>query len=144
MIYRCHHFRAHELVGPDLYARFGEDCFRYLRVELLRGLDGLWEALNAIRPTTVTVNNWKSGGQFKASGYRVATDTEYKPGSAHSVGAGADCKFSAFTPTEAITLLTLTPGNLGFRRYENPKATPSWAHLDCLSFDGTGMQEVNP
>lgn len=148
MIYRCKHFKAFELVGPELYERFGEDCFRYLRLELLQGIDALWEELNAIKKTSVIVNNWKTGGQYKGSGYRTAASTEYKPGSAHSVGAGVDIKCPGWTPRLVLDVLkarlTSNPFLPNFRRYENLSATPTWNHLDVMEHDGIGLMKVNP
>lgn len=147
MIFRPKHFKAYELVGPDLYERFGEDCFRYLRRELLEAIDSLWAELNGIKKTVVIVNDWKSGGQYKESGLRTAASTTYKPGSAHSVGAAVDLKCRGWTPREVITLLkarSVPHHTLNyFRRYENPSITPTWNHLDVMEGDHVGLLEVN-
>jgi hypothetical protein len=119
-------------------------------------LDSLWEALQTV-PTSLVVNDWATGGQYNFSGYRTSECPQYKPGSAHSIGAAADIKAYQYVNGEKVTmkpsdLLDFVMKHqsykedwaLHFRRAEDPAKTLTWLHLDVMEWDGPGIKLVEP
>ena len=60
------YFKAYELVGPEVYAIYGEDSFQFMDSTMLHTLYVIRKALN--KP--ITINNWKWGGRFSQRGFR--------------------------------------------------------------------------
>jgi hypothetical protein len=60
------HFRAHELVCPHVYRKYGEQSLMFADERLLRWLAWFRDTLD--RP--VIVNNYGYGGEYSQRGYR--------------------------------------------------------------------------
>ena len=80
-MYKCKHFKAHELVPPAIYDKFGERSFMFLDDRLLKLCDALREEFGS-----ATINNYKWGGDRVASGLRSPDSPYYSPTSQHSFG----------------------------------------------------------
>lgn len=76
-MYKPKHFKLVELVSKSDYDSLGEKCWELLDERALITLDALREDLG--RP--ITINTWKSGGQFNWRGYR--SRAYYKSDSAY-------------------------------------------------------------
>lgn len=121
-MYKCEHFKIEELVPPALYDLLHEDVLWGLFDEnLLRGLDWMQEKFG-----TCTINNWCWGGGYEQSGLRTRGSGDYREGSQHSVGKGADLKFKRFTAEQVRAILKDEPSPY-IRRIENGV---SWVHVD--------------
>lgn len=140
MIYRPKHFALHELVGPAVFAERGERAWELLRPGALMALDALREKFGPI-----TVNNWKSGGQYKESGLRdfgTSTGAKY---SMHKYGGAFDCKFKDYTPKEVAAYILAHPQEFPtLTCIENPDSTPTWLHIDDRNHGQAGIWVVNP
>ena len=94
-MYKPKHFKAHELVDPTTYVKWGEKSFMFIDDRLLRVLDHLRGVFGS-----ATINNWKFGGDREWSGFRTPDSKWYIPTSQHSHGRAADVLFSKATVQE--------------------------------------------
>ena len=90
-MYKCKYFKAHELVPPAIYDKFGERSFMFLDDRLLKLCDALREEFGS-----ATINNYKWGGDRVASGLRSPDSPHYSPTSQHSFGRAVDILFKEF------------------------------------------------
>jgi hypothetical protein len=82
---------------------------------------------------TVIINNWIGGGRFRESGLRRADTKTGQPLSMHKSGKAIDVKqlgmtgkaWRKFVEDNAKELY-----DLGVRRIEDEKLTPTWLHID--------------
>ena len=91
-MYKCKHFKAHELVPPAIYDKFGERSFMFLDDRLLKLCDALREEFGS-----ATINNYKWGGDRVASGLRSPDSPYYSPTSQHSFGRAVDILFKDYS-----------------------------------------------
>lgn len=91
-MYKCKHFKAHELVPPSIYERFGERSFMFLDERILRLCDALRDRFGS-----ATINNYKYGGDRVASGLRSPDSPYYSPTSQHSFGRAVDILFKDYS-----------------------------------------------
>ena len=155
MIHIPKHFIPKELLDRATFARFGADGLRYFRPGILKAFDWIWENYPTTGRRLITVNTWHIDGDKQWRGLRNPACPEYKPGSAHSVGAGIDGVPQGITAQAARDwiqdqhALAVASGDsaekrpiLYVRRMEI--GTPTWIHLDSLEWNGLGLQLVNP
>jgi len=139
-MYICKHFKAHELVPPAIYEKFGERSFMFLDERLLKLCDALREEFGS-----ATINNYKWGGDRVASGLRSPDSPYYSPTSQHSFGRAVDILFKDYTAEEVraslknkgnnwlghgVTSITLEDG-------------VSWAHIDIRNAED-GIHSFKP
>lgn len=103
VVFKPEHFSIHELVPPDLYDKY---VTKLNKESYLWGLFDkyvLWSAdqLRKKYGSTI-VNNWKSGGGAKASGFRHENDGTGAGLSQHKVGRALDLKFTRADPQDII------------------------------------------
>ena len=135
-MYQCKHFAIHELVSKALYESFGmhtDLLWSLLDEDLLRGIDWLRE-----RYGSATINNYgfSSHGNFEWSGLRTVDCPVYSKGSMHSVGMGADLKFTN-TSSEDIRQDLKSIGNVPWITRVEDKV--DWLHVDVKP---TGKSEI--
>lgn len=130
MHYRPKHFKAYEFVSEKVYNKWGETAFWFIDQGLLRDLDYLREYFN----TSITINDWKWGGNYDASGLRQPGDEYFNPFSAHSFGKAIDIKVKgkkSFDVIEEIKYLK-RKGKLKYiTRLE--LGTNGWTHIDTFN-----------
>lgn len=63
------YFKAYELVGPEVYAKYGEDSFQFMNIMMLETLLFIREELGL----SITINDWHWGGIFSQRGHRANT-----------------------------------------------------------------------
>lgn len=94
-MYRCRHFKAHELVSPSVYKVLGESSYIIFDAGLLRLADALRDRFGSC-----TINNWYWGGDRLWSGYRTPDSPHYRELSRHSQGKALDMIFNV--PAEEV------------------------------------------
>jgi len=95
-MYKCKYFKAHEVVPPSIYEKFGERSFMFLDDRLLKLCDALRDEFGS-----ATINNYKWGGDRVASGLRSPDSPYYSPTSQHSFGRAVDILFKD-VPSEFV------------------------------------------
>lgn len=122
-MYKCKHFSIHELVPPQVYKDRGEFAWELLDDRLLITIDALRS-----RYGTMTINNYKLGGEREWSGLRTPDSPFYREYSQHTFGRAADSIFH-LVPVEHVR----------HDIQENPQMFPfinslelntSWLHID--------------
>ena len=88
-MYKPKHFKAHELVPPEIYKKWGDRSFMFIDDRLLRLIDALRDEFGS-----ATINNYKYGGDRQWSGLRTNGSPYYSRTSQHSFGRAADIIFS--------------------------------------------------
>ena len=124
------YFEIHELVPPHLFEKRGEGCWRFIDERLIATIDTLKEHFSS---GTMTINNYKWGGDREWSGLRTSQSPDYSPTSMHSFGKAIDCIFSHYS-AEEVRLYILS--NKGFFPYiRGMEDTVSWLHVDVRNED---------
>lgn len=128
MGYRPTHFRIQELVPPELYELLSEEALWDLfEEEALKALDWMKDMFPK---GTITINDWSWGGNYKYSGFRTKSSSDYSEHSAHSTGKGWDMKFSEYAIEEARERLGEVEYSPFVRRVE--LGTDTWLHVDTI------------
>ena len=137
-MYKCKHFKIHELVPPKVFKDRGQKGWELLDENLLRTIDHLREVFGS-----ATINNWKWGGKFKWSGLRTPDCRTGAKYSQHRFGRAADMKFKNITPKKIRTIIRNDPRywkEMGGRCIENKTGT--WLHIDVRNT--IAIKWVNP
>lgn len=136
-------FKIQELVPPEVFARFGNSSWWFLRPEAVQALNKLRKHLD--RP--ITVNNWATGGMYEQSGLRTIDSQHYSAFSQHSFGNAFDIKVSGMS-AESVYDWCLAHESLliswGFTTIEDKNITPTWTHLDCRMTGNDKLMIVRP
>ena len=139
-LYRPLNFALEELVGPEIFQERGERAWELLNPDALKTLDALRDKFGAL-----TVNNWKSGGQFKDSGMRHFNSTVGARWSAHRYGMAFDCKFKDAKPQVVHAYILSHADEFPLlTTLEAIYATPTWLHFDCRNHQRSEIWVVNP
>lgn len=131
------YFKAHELVSPQVYAKYGENSWQFLSTDLLHTLLVVRTELG--RP--MTINTWFWGGSFSQRGLRdnqspifrekFERDRLYLSG--HVLGMAIDFDVEGMTASEVRVWLQSNSHKLPVKiRLENKlNGVPiNWVHLD--------------
>lgn len=100
-MYTCKHFAAHELVPISIYQKRGEKSYQCIDDRLLKLIDMLRELFDC----SITINDWKWGGNRQWSGLRTEDSPYYSNTSQHTFGRAVDMlvsKYDAFTARKMI------------------------------------------
>lgn len=136
MTIKCKYFKIYELVDKPTFEKYGEKSWEFFDPKTLSALDHLRHTFGP-----ATVNDWKSGGQYKNSGLRTPECTEGASMSQHRFGRAFDVKFknvSAEEVRQAIKKDMFTWISY-INRIEN---NVSWFHFDNANVNG--IQFINP
>lgn len=128
------YFKIEELVDETVYNTYGESAWRFFDVRLLDTLLFIRLELNK----SMTINNWKWGGQFSQRGLRtnISPLVKSKTGlylSAHLRGGAVDFDVKDMSAIEVREWLVSKSKQLPhkIRLENNMKGKPiSWVHLD--------------
>ena len=135
------YFKAHELVDPKTYALYGERSFRYIDKRILN----LLQFLRDYYKQSITINDYKFGGQYKESGLRTAKLFYFKQYSCHTFGRAMDIKIkgveASAVQNDILTTINDEVKVMGLTAIE--KDTPTWTHLSVSNFDGWEVEEKN-
>ena len=124
------YFEIHELVPKHMYNMRGNNNWRFIDERLIATIDTLKEHFSS---GTMTINNYKWGGDREWSGLRTSQSPDYSPTSMHSFGKAIDCIFSHYS-AEEVRLYILS--NKGFFPYiRGMEDTVSWLHVDVRNED---------
>ena len=135
------YFEDFELVGPE-FIKTNLPVKWFIDKELLSVLDALREEFGPI-----TINNWKSGGQYKESGLRMPNTGTGASFSQHKFGKAADLKFKNHTVQDVYKAILANEAKWvakGLTTLENITATPSWLHIDVRNTGSDKILIVNP
>ena len=124
-MYECKHFIIQELVDPDTYAKRGDRGWQLLDDRVLITLDRLRE-----RYGSMTVNNWKWGGDRKWSGLRTVDSPWFSTYSQHTFGRAADCIFKTVTAEDVRQDILANPDDPTFELINSIELGVSWLHFD--------------
>jgi hypothetical protein len=136
---KAKHFVIQELVSPNIYDKRGEKAWELINPNLILLIDRIKEKFPM---GSMTINNWKWGGNRTESGLRTYTSKNYSPTSQHSLGNAADIIFKEYD-TEQVRSYILS--NL----HEFPEAKrielgTSWLHIDVANTEYDGIVTFNP
>ena len=124
------YFEIHELVPPHLFEKRGEGCWRFIDERLIATIDTLKEHFSS---GTMTINNYKWGGDRVASGLRTPISQYYSETSMHSFGRAVDCIFSNYTAEEVRRYISQHPSFFPYAK--GLEDTVPWLHVDVRNED---------
>ena len=138
--YRPEHFELFELVGPDVFQARGEGAWELLDPRALMTLDALRRVFGPC-----VVNNWRTGGTFKESGFRGSNTETGARYSQHKYGRAFDCKFREATPIDVQAYVLDHPGDFQYlTTIEDAEITRTWLHFDVRLNAVDGVRIVRP
>jgi len=129
-MYKCEHFIIEELVDPATHAKRGDRAWQLLDERMLETLDRLREKYGSM-----TVNNWKWGGDRKWSGLRTKDSPWFSTYSQHSFGRAADCLFKETTAEQVRQDMLANPDEHTFELVGSIELDVSWLHFDVRNCD---------
>ena len=139
--YKCEYFKLEELFPPELMSMPPEYLWGLMDENLLVVLDRLRIAIG--KP--ITINNWKTGGQYKWSGFRTNTCKIGAAKSAHRKGQAVDLKIKGMTPAEVLEFIISRYDEFPeIKRVENVIKTPTWLHIDTVETKQKTLYIFNP
>lgn len=124
--YKCEHFEIFEIVPPELMSLPEEYLWELFDENLLIVIDRLREILG--KP--MTVNNWKSGGQFKWRGYRTNSCKIGANKSPHRIGRGIDFDVKGMTAKEVRDFIMKRQDQ--FPEIGRMEDDVTWVHIDTI------------
>jgi len=136
--YKCEHFKIHELVPEELMKMPEEYLWQLFDEGLLIAIDRLREALG--KP--ITINNWKSGGQFKWRGYRTNSCTIGASKSPHKLGKGLDFDVKGMS-AEQVRQYIKSHEKM-FPEIRRMEKNVNWVHIDSIPHKHVGIYLFNP
>jgi hypothetical protein len=131
---RTKYFNIQELVHPFYYNRFGNGAWKFLNERQLYIIDYLREEIDE----PITINNWHVGGKLDSCGLRPFNDPDGAEFSIHKFGGATDLHFKKSSPKLVYDYILANEKkfyDIGIRRIENIKYTPTWVHIDCSNTD---------
>lgn len=123
------HFKIQELVPKDIFLKFGEKSWWFVRPDIIAVADTLREMLDR----TVIINDWNDGGLAQYRGFRPSNCKIGALYSQHKLGAAVDVVIPGMQPREVIAFIQANKAvfiPLGLSTIENNAYTPTWTHLD--------------
>jgi len=119
------HFTLEEYIPPEIFKLAGEKAVSFISERLILGNEKLRRTLGK----SITINNWKSGGDFKNSGLRSWSCKEGAKFSDHKYGHATDLKVDGMHSFEVQKFLAdhWLEYNMFFTAIE--KGTDGWTHV---------------
>ena len=125
-------FIIQELVPEHIYIKRGEKAWELIDDRLIKMID----VLKAKFPKgTMTINNWKWGGDRMWSGLRTPESKYYSETSQHSFGRAIDCIFSEYSAQKVRTYIIDNPGLFPYITGIEDYNGMSWVHIDVRNSD---------
>ena len=137
--YTPKNFIIQELVDPVTHTMYGERCLTFFDPRILITLD----ALRVFFGRSITVNNWKWGGEREWSGLRTPHSPYYSTFSQHSFGRAIDFVVAGMT-SEYVQKKILEHTELFPYLTRMEKGTDGWTHIDCANVDVEGVYVFAP
>ena len=129
-MYKCTHFIIEELVPPQVFKDRKQKAWQLLDDRMLITLDRLREKYGSM-----TVNNWKWGGDREWSGLRTADSPYFSKYSQHSFGRAADVIFKTVTAEQVRQDMLANPDDEVFEYINSIELGVSWLHFDIRNVD---------
>ena len=129
-MYKCKHFIIEELVSSQTFKDRGDKAWQLLDDRILITLDRLREKYGSM-----TVNNWKWGGDREWSGLRTAESSYFSKYSQHSFGRAVDVIFKDVTAEEVRQEFLANKDDEAFEFINSTELGVSWLHIDCRNVE---------
>lgn len=124
------YFSIQELVPKAIYAARGEKAWELIDERLIKTLDFIKERFPL---GTITVNNWKWGGDREWSGLRTPVSPYYSETSQHAYGRAIDAVFSRYTAEQIRKDILKNPSL--YPHIKGVELDVSWLHIDTRNVD---------
>jgi hypothetical protein len=134
------YFSVPELVPPDIYAAMGDGALILLDDRILRIADCVREHFGV----PVTINNWKTGGQFSQRGFRTQQEGKATR-SAHFYGRALDMDVKGISSDDVRKEILAQQSASDFPLISGMETGISWVHLDCANrYSTNGIVTFKP
>lgn len=131
-MYKCKHFKIHELVPKHVYKERGERAWLCFDDRALQTLDSLRDEFGS-----ATVNNWYWGGPRQWSGLRTSESPYGTQYSQHRYGRAFDVLFRHKTAQEVREHIMSNQEDFPHIRGIEDGPAISWLHFDTGNRPGT-------
>jgi len=127
-MYKPEYFKAHEVIPPKSYAKYGESGFFLMDDRILKLCDALRDEFGS-----ATINNYRYKGDRCWSGLRTSDSPYYSTHSQHTFGRAVDIIFSQVSAEEVRQQIKKYPGQWMKAAGVNSITLEdgvSWLHID--------------
>lgn len=137
------YFKPYEYLPKEVYDKFGDLGMRYINPKIPVLMDIIREFFGK----SITINNWKSGGDRNGSCLRLPNNKDYTQFSDHSFGSACDFIVSGMDSLEiqnsivSDPILSLKLVSYGLVSVED--RTPTWTHIGVANMDGWNVSSKN-
>lgn len=136
MSYIPKHFITEELVDPITFKELGKRALEVCFDErILIQIDLIREYFNV----PVTVNNWKTGGDFKDRGFRRSESYTGSQYSQHRFGRAIDFDVKDLTADVVRKEIIKNQNSYYFKYITRMEENVNWVHIDCMNSNYKGI-----
>lgn len=130
------HFTIPEFIGPETYAKYGNNALWFMDSRILWTIDATREYFNV----PMTVNTWKQGGQYQERGLRLSSSDTGADMSQHKFGRAIDFDLAGMTADVVRAEIKKNyKTEPAFRFITALEENVSWVHIDCRN---TNMSDL--
>ena len=137
-MYKCKFFEIHELVPPELMSLPEDYLWGLFDENLLKVIDTLRKSL--AKP--ITVNTWKSGGEFSLRGFRPKNCKIGATASPHKKGKALDFDVHGMTAQQVRDYIVTNQKK--FPEIKRMEKDVTWVHIDTVPHGTTPLYLFNP
>jgi hypothetical protein len=137
-MYKCKYFEIYELVPPELMSLPEDYLWGLFDENLLRVIDNLRKAL--AKP--ITINTWKSGGEFSLRGFRPKSTKIGAKNSPHKKGKALD--FDVFGMTAQQVRDYIIKNHAKFPEIKRMEKDVTWVHIDTVPNKNDALYLFHP
>ena len=119
------YFIIEELVDRETFKKRGQKAWELIDPILIKMIDSIKEEFPK---GTITINNWKWGGDREWSGLRTIKSSYYSSYSMHTFGKAVDMIFSDYTAEEVRNIIKTK--KTSFDMIKGLESGISWLHID--------------
>lgn len=133
------YFKPFEYLPPEIYNKYGDRGIIVMDPRILFTIDQLRKSTG--KP--ITINTWKSGGQFSQRGFRTDLSVCAKA-SQHLFGRAADLDIAGITAEEFRSDVKNGKFEKELTYITRIEDEVSWIHIDCAAIPGTQILFFKP
>ncbi len=136
-------FSLEEFVPRDIYSVYGDRAIIFLDKRLILLMQRIRDHVGK----TITINNWKDGGQFNNRCFRMPDTTVGGKLSQHKFGRASDFNVEGMGDDETDQMIIDNFAifkDYGLTTIENPLFTKGWSHIDIRWTGMDTLLQVNP
>ena len=137
-MYKCKYFKIYELVPPELMSLPEDYLWELFDENLLRVIDRLRSDLKK----SISINTWKSNGEFSFRGFRPKNCKVGAKNSPHKKGKALDFDVKGMTAQEVREYIIKNHDK--YPEIKRMEKDVTWVHIDTVPHKSIPLYLFNP